>query len=192
MKTILQQKKELRELMLSKRNACIGEEKQRADENLQKQLLESELYKKAKTVCFYVSLPREPDTQRIITLELANNQKNIIVPSIVNNRMLLFQITSLSTLHEGTLGVLEPRIDHEKEIDPQTIDCWIIPGVAFDMQGNRLGRGKGYYDSVLKITNGIKIGYCYSFQVIPIVPTESYDQKVDYILTDTYLLPTCR
>lgn len=62
------------------------------------------------------------------------------------------------------------------------IDVILVPGVAFDAYGNRLGRGKGYYDKILKQTNAYKIGVCFDFQFIENVPTEVHDVKMDKVV----------
>jgi 5-formyltetrahydrofolate cyclo-ligase len=82
---------------------------------------------------------------------------------------------------ESFFGILEPKTG--KLVDPAEIDFAIIPGVAFDKKGNRLGRGKGFYDRTLhKLTRAIKVGIAYEFQLIDSVPVSEHDIPVDKVI----------
>ena len=83
----------------------------------------------------------------------------------------------------GAFGVLEPN--GEAFTDYASIDLAVIPGVAFDNEGNRLGRGKGYYDKLLhktKNTSLYKLGICFDFQKVDFVPTDAHDIRMDEVL----------
>ena len=69
------------------------------------------------------------------------------------------------------------------EIPLEKFDLILVPGVAFDLSGNRLGRGKGFYDRILAEASGIKCGVCHDFQLLEKIPAEPHDAKVDFILT---------
>lgn len=84
-------------------------------------------------------------------------------------------------LIKGKYGILEPKDD---PISLNDIEIILIPGIAFDVLGNRLGRGNGYYDNILKKYKGIKLGVCYENQILPNIPSLSHDQKMDYICTE--------
>lgn len=137
---------------------------------------------KAKTICLYNSLPDEVNTQDLIK-ELSNSDKKILLPSI-NARNAI-------ELHEYSEGIDEIRIGvygiKESQgivfTDYSAIDLIIVPGVAFDINNNRLGRGKGYYDQFLKMTQTKKIGICFPFQMLKEIPTEDHDIKMDAIIT---------
>jgi 5-formyltetrahydrofolate cyclo-ligase len=82
----------------------------------------------------------------------------------------------------GKFGVSEPLAGCE-EIPRNQFDLVLVPGMAFDLSGNRLGRGKGFYDRILSATSGIKCGVSYDFQLLEKIPTEPHDAKVDFIFT---------
>ena len=83
---------------------------------------------------------------------------------------------------EGPFGIRMPS--HIKRVDPFEIDLWIVPGVAFDTQGNRLGFGGGVFDRLMAGTKGIKVGLAFDFQVVDELPTDDTDQPVDIIITE--------
>jgi len=82
----------------------------------------------------------------------------------------------------GKFGVREPAATCE-EIPLEQFDLVLVPGMAFDLQGNRLGRGKGFYDQILTTASGIKCGIAYDFQLQEKIPTQPHDAKVNFILT---------
>ena len=69
--------------------------------------------------------------------------------------------------------------------NPEKIDLIVVPGVAFDKKNNRLGRGKAYYDKLLKTANTFKVGICFDFQLIDSVPVDKYDIKMDLVISDS-------
>ena len=88
---------------------------------------------------------------------------------------------------KGYYGILEPQQSFpavEKDILRSESVAWLVPGVAFDCNGHRLGRGGGWYDSLLKDADGIKIGVCWDWQVQPQVPVDGEDVSVDIVVTD--------
>ena len=91
------------------------------------------------------------------------------------------------SLKTGVFGILEPSEDCEA-VPESEIDLIIVPGVAFDRQLNRMGRGKGYYDRLLSTLQAPKIGICFDFQLQDTVPTESFDKKMDMIITEKEII----
>ena len=87
------------------------------------------------------------------------------------------------TLKPGPFGILEPKADGI-EVPKNEIDLIIVPGVAFDKDKNRMGRGRGFYDRLLSTLNAPKVGICFGFQMIPQVPVEPLDKKMDYVITE--------
>jgi 5,10-methenyltetrahydrofolate synthetase len=93
------------------------------------------------------------------------------------------RVKNLETdIFTGRFGVSEPLVELE-EIPLNKFDLILVPGLAFDLNGNRLGRGKGFYDRILSAASGIKCGVGYDFQLVENVPAESHDAKVDFIFT---------
>ena len=162
-------------------------ERSRKSRVIQEKLLENQAFQKAGTVCFYVALPQEVDTHDLIERSIGLG-KRVLVPlvDLENKELKLKEIRDLrKDLAPGTLGILEP-VSHTKIAELREAECILVPGLAFDEKGHRLGRGGGYYDRLLQglpatIT---KIGLAFSFQVVPQIPLEAHDQRVDLVLTE--------
>lgn len=86
-------------------------------------------------------------------------------------------------------GLMEARTEAGELIQPSQLDMILVPGVAFDRQGRRLGFGKGFYDRYLKNTKASRVGIAYSFQVSSEeLPSQEWDERVEWIITDAYVL----
>lgn len=129
----------------------------------------------AKVIATYAPLPDEP---RVI-LPLG---KTILLPKIISSRdMELRQYISEDEMAAGSFGINEPTTEPWSDYD--AIDLIIIPGVAFDERGNRLGRGKGYYDRLLpRLDSAYKIGVAYQWQRIDHLPHEPHDIPADEVI----------
>lgn len=153
-------------------------------------LIKMPVFKKSKVIMVYLSFKNEVDTFKLIELMLeenktvvvpyTNKEENILIPSILKDLG--------SSLSKNPFGYLEPKKDTLDPINPEDIDLVIVPGLAFDKIGNRVGYGGGYYDRLLKKTNAIKVAVAYDFQVFARVPTSKHDIPVDYIVTPTKII----
>lgn len=134
-------------------------------------------------ILLYHSLPDEVYTHDFI--EQWSKEKEIFLPVVKGDELFLYPYTGNENLTIGSYGIQEPS--QEQVIQPDTIELAIIPGMAFDVHGNRLGRGKGYYDRLLPLlTQAYKIGICFDFQYqASILPHNSFDQPMDDILNDS-------
>ena len=136
-------------------------------------------FQQAHTILIYHSLPDEVNTHDFI--RKWSVQKQILLPVVIGNDLELRLYTGPQDLKEGAYGIEEPV--GEPFTDYASIDLAIIPGVAFDAHGNRLGRGKGYYDRLLpRLPHTYKIGICFPFQLLEEVPTEALDVRMDEVL----------
>ena len=137
----------------------------------------------AKTIVAYYSLPDEVDTHRFID-ELLADGKTMYLPKVVSDEdMVLCRYIGAESMKEGAFGIMEP-VGAQISTD-EAIDVVLVPGMAFDGDGNRLGRGKGYYDRFLKSLSHPRpqlIGVCFDFQKVDVVPTEPTDVKVDVVV----------
>ncbi len=172
------EKKLLREETLKKRNS----QSQYSIQNKSKKILDraTPILKDAKSIFTYISMNREVDTLNLI--EKYIKQKTIIVPYVKNRLIYVSELKDINDLKVGKYGILEPS----QIIQPKTyeIDVSLVPGVAFDQKGNRVGFGKGYYDRILKKIKGIKIGLCFDFQIKEKLPYSSHDVRMDTIITE--------
>lgn len=133
----------------------------------------------AENILMYHSLPDELSTQSFI--EKWSGRKHFFLPRVngVNLDILPYD---RSSLRFGAFHIEEPQGDETADI--HDIELIIVPGVAYDRQGNRVGRGKGYYDRLLSTSKATKIGMAYDFQVVDEIDAEPHDVKVDFIITD--------
>ena len=177
-----------------------NEDKHYCDFQSQKALIELynfDLFKKASCVLSFVSYGTEIKTTQLLDIIL-NENKMLCLPRTENEKMEFYYINSDEDFSEqteiGEYGITVPKSNQDK-LDINSIPdktLIIIPGLAFDERGNRLGKGKGYYDKFLAelLSTSEKekilgiVGYCYDFQIIDKVITEPNYIPVDYIISD--------
>ena len=135
----------------------------------------------ANTVLLYYPLPDEVDIRMVID-ELAGQGRTVLLPRVTGDTtMELRRYSSEDDLCEGAFGIMEPV--GEVFTDYAAIDVAVVPGMAFDADGHRLGRGRGYYDRFLAAVPYIyKIGVCFDFQKVGHVPVEETDVSVDRVV----------
>ncbi len=143
-----------------------------------------EIFHQAETVLLYYSLKDEVNTHFFI--EKWGEKKTILLPVVDGEKLLLKIYKNNNDLKIGSFGIKEPI--GEIFSDYEKIDLAIVPGVSFDEKGNRLGRGKGYYDRLLPYIKAFKVGICFDFQISCKIPTESHDTKMDMIITEEGIL----
>ena len=136
-------------------------------------------FRATRTVLLYHPLPDEVDTRPLLACA---QEKRILLPRVADGEHLtLHDYTGPGSLAEGAFHIMEPT--GEPFGDYAAIDLAIIPGMAFDARGNRLGRGRGYYDRLLPLlANAYKIGTCFPFQLVGNVPTAPTDARVDEVV----------
>lgn len=134
-----------------------------------------------KTILLYCALPDEVPTMDFMEW-LTVQGKRVLLPRVISDTdMELRRYTGHADLEKGAFGILEPV--GETFTDYAAIDVAVVPGMAFDREGHRLGRGKGYYDRFLsRIPYVYKIGVCFPWQVVDSVPTDGYDMRMDEVI----------
>ena len=144
-------------------------------------------YRSAEVVLWYVSMPSELVTSPAIEAALAEG-KRVAVPWCDGDDLGLWRLESVSELEPGTWGIPEPppsrREEPERLVAPEAIDLVVVPGLAFDRRGRRLGHGKGYYDRLLARSSAVRAGLCYEAQVFPNVPAGPRDAVMDWLVTE--------
>lgn len=180
-------KNTLRKQMKQKRNTLNEEERAKAAEGCLQQLIQLPGFEQVSWIYCYMSYLSELDTRQMIQSFLKEG-KRVAVPKVQGAEMDFYEISDLSDCVSGAYGIPEPV----GNADPVTDAGWILmPGLAFDSQGNRLGYGGGFYDKYLeKHDNLVKIALAYDFQIISSVSAEIYDKPVDYIVTSERILKT--
>ena len=135
-------------------------------------------FQNAHIVMLYSALPDEVQTQAF--LEKWRHEKKIILPTVVGDDIIPVELAGNTGFAVGDFNILEPQ----NEPYHGDYDLIVVPGVAFDKNGNRIGRGRGYYDRFLcKHLNVKRIGICFDFQLVNDVPTEPNDIKMDEVIS---------
>ena len=185
-------KKEIRTTILKKRNGMLFSEVLEKSERIKEQIFHADEFKDAKTVLFYVSYDNEVNTHEMIKKCLEIKKQVVVLKTDANHRtMLCSSLTNWDDLVAGAYNILEPRQECLKEVSPESIDLIVIPGIAFDCQGNRIGHGMGYYDRLLKKkSNAHCLGLAFEFQIVEKIPPEKHDVKVKKIVTEKRII-TC-
>lgn len=154
-------------------------------------LFSLDAFARARTVLFYAAKGDEVLTKGMILRALSGG-KRVVLPVVRQQDLVLSEIKSFEgdDLAPGKFGILEPKI--VVPVEPRKIEVVIVPGVAFDEHGNRVGFGKGYYDRLLKrLEKGIpRIGLAYEFQIVPKIPAGEWDIPVHTIITEKRVITT--
>ncbi len=179
-------KSNLRRRILNRLKNQKEDERHRRSLTIKRKLLALPEFRDAKVLMFYVSKDGEVETRPMIEAGLVRG-KTVLVP-VINVRKKKMMVSEIADpnkdLVEGPYGIYQPKA-HMKIYHPRSIDLAIVPGVAFDENGNRLGRGMGYYDKFLRALRKDvpRIGLAFKFQVVKSLPTLSHDQPVTKLLT---------
>ncbi len=141
----------------------------------------------ARTIALFASLPDEIDTSTL--LQTLSRKARIVLPRI-NGENMDFYSYAPEAMQRGFMGISEP--EGLTAVAPADIDVMILPGVAFTPDGGRLGRGKGYYDKYLS-RSGFRartIGICHSVQLLPTLPEEPHDKRLDEVIVAPLTQPS--
>lgn len=175
------QKKEIRKAIRALKRDVSLEDKKKRSQKILDDLEKNESFKDANTVMLYWSMDDEVHTHDFV-LKWAS-KKRIILPCVKGDLLELRVFKGLENLIEGDgFGILEPS--GELFTDVNSIDLIVVPGVAFDKQNNRMGRGRAYYDKLLITTSCTKVGICFDFQLLDEVPVNEYDVMMDTIISE--------
>lgn len=139
------------------------------------------------TIALYMPANREVDVADMILLCRQQN-RTVVVPRVDGDAMEFYEIQDFDDCEKGHFGIWEPKQDCRK-ISGEDISLMIVPGVAFDPTGHRLGYGGGFYDRYLeRYPDIIKIAVAYDLQITEELPSEDHDVRMDYIVTPTRLM----
>ncbi|HEY9124723.1 MAG TPA: 5-formyltetrahydrofolate cyclo-ligase [Bacteroidales bacterium] len=132
----------------------------------------------SQTIAMYWPMPMEVDLTPLIIKY--STSKTILLPVVSDDDIVFSQFEGESQMKKNRYNILEPTGTVFSDIEQ--IEALIIPGIAFDKSGNRLGRGKGYYDRFLSTSNAFKIGVCFEFQLFESIPALPHDVKVNMVI----------
>ncbi|MFY9175484.1 MAG: 5-formyltetrahydrofolate cyclo-ligase [Peptococcia bacterium] len=177
----------LRQQARKKRDSLSWLEVQGKSHEISQRLIMMPEYQQADVVMLYLSFENEVDTKGLIITSWKQKKKVVIpVCQPADKTILVSELHSFDELTPGTWNISEPKKEFLRPIPASRIDLAIIPGLAFDVRGNRLGYGAGYYDRFLPnlSPNCAKIALSYEMTMQEFLPTEAHDVPMDYIITE--------
>jgi 5-formyltetrahydrofolate cyclo-ligase len=186
-------KKELRKHVLSVRGQMDSKVREEKSRKIVEQLLNFPIIKDVNLIFSFLSFGNEVDVRPFLEESIRVGKKIAIPKAWLKDRIMIpYLFAGWDSLKPGLYGILEPDPDTAQKVTHEEIDAVIVPGVAFDQKGGRLGYGGGFYDRYLA---GFKkcpplIAVCFSEQLLDQVPVKSHDYKVDYIVTENGILST--
>jgi len=186
-------KNKIRQELAQKRKNLSKDEVLEKSDKIKKRLFETDEFKQASNIVFYVSYDNEVYTHKMIK-ECITSKKNVVVPMCDKEErcLILSKLDSWDDLEPGSYGILEPRKEKVKEFSIDKIDLIIVPGLGFDTNGCRIGHGKGYYDNLLKNSrNALHIGLAFEAQIVKKITVDAHDLPVHMIVTEKRVID-CR
>ncbi len=160
---------------------------------IQQRFIESPLFKKADKIALYSSIQNEVLTEKIFASARLEKMA-IYYPRVFRGavEMKFLPVRDLNELSPGAFDIKEPAMEEGtlEAIDPAKLDLMVIPGVAFDLKGARLGFGKGFYDRVQTSPECRLVALAFDFQLQTFIPTESFDVRMDTVITEKRLINT--
>lgn len=173
-------KKELRRAIREKKRAMTEDEIENRSAKLAQLLYASDAYRNAQTIYGY--LPYNQEVRTVPMLEQAlRDGKRVAVPKVFGDEMKFLYLEDLTQVAKGYAGIPEPIADEPEARDDSALV--LMPGLAFDPQGHRIGYGGGFYDKFLAAEpNHPTLALCYDFQLLPELETEEHDIPVDTVL----------
>jgi 5-formyltetrahydrofolate cyclo-ligase len=180
-------KKAIREEAHARRNALPN--KDELSRVICERLVTLPEYQAARTVLYYVDVRSEVRTRDYLATALRHD-KRIVVPYCVEGELELFHLTSMDELAVGMYRILEPKPElralPEKRVGVEELDLIVVPGVAFDREGGRMGHGKGYYDKLLEHARPDTplVALAFECQLFPRIPMDAHDISMDQVITE--------
>lgn len=180
---VISEKELIREKIKKKKQQLTDKEKEIEAANVFEKIEALPEFINAHNIMIYWSMPDELPTHNFIIRW--SKKKTMLLPVVKGEDMLIKPFSTKEELKQGSLGIWEPDVQKEYL---NSIDLVIVPGVAFDRNKSRLGRGKGYYDRYFINKRIVKIGVCFDFQLLESIPIDSFDIKMDKVVTNSILI----
>ncbi len=181
----MMEKDHLRKQMRQALQALTDERIQTLSELICRRVLTHPAFLSAKTVLLYAAMPKEADPL-VLAAHASDMGKRVAYPYCVNaTQIVAMQPLAANDLEQGAYGIFAPVPERSVVIPPQEVDFVLVPGLAFDILGGRLGRGAGFFDRYLLETSAFRAGFCFEMQLISELPMEEHDLFMDAIFTDS-------
>lgn len=184
-------KAQLRSALKNRRDSLNQELQEEEAKKILPLIVSLPAWQNSQVVCLYASFAGELPTQRLLHSALQSGKKLLLPRVNPHHQPSLHVVYDLEKLVLSPLGILEPA-ESSPQVSPQKVDFFLVPGIAFDKQGNRLGHGSGFYDRLLaQIKSGaFCLGYAHDFQMVPMIPHEAHDIRVHAVATPTGIIQT--
>lgn len=171
-------------MMLAKRKALSPEEVRSGSHAVQRKFIATEEFAGARVIALYAAIHSEVDTSEVLREALAS-AREVLYPVVCGEELVFRRILGADEWRAGAFGIMEPGPACEGVL-PQKADLIVVPGVAFDLMGRRIGFGKGYYDRALHSLEGEGklVGFCYDFQLVDEIKGEPHDVTMDMVITE--------
>lgn len=182
-------KSSIRETVRKRRDSMTAADVETKSKEIAEKLMALEEYRKAKAVMFYAAKGNEVQTREMIKAAIKEGKKVLLPVTNMEKKEIEAAVIEHydRDLKKGAYGIMEPK--EKSDVNEKLIDAVVLPGVAFDRQGHRLGYGLGYYDKLLRrLTNAAKIGLAYDFQIVDKLPRESHDERMGLIVTESSVI----
>ena len=184
-----EEKRQLRELGHARRHS--QPDKDRLSEEICRKAMSLPGYVDAQTVLCYVDIRDEVRTRPLLKAALDAGKRVVIPYCVAGDRLELFRMESFDELAAGTFGILEPadawRDREDRRVEAAELDLIVVPGVAFDRRGGRIGHGKGYFDRLLERVraDAAMVAPAFECQIFDEIPMQSHDVYMDMVITET-------
>lgn len=187
--SVRQAKSELREELMKLRDSFSQEEREKAEKRMTELFFSLASVRYAKNLLLYSPIKSEPDVSELAERGMSLGKRVALPVSDPSEpKMEYFFIDGEGRLEKGAFGIPEPSKDSERYEGDGALDICVVPAVAFDRKGHRLGYGKGYYDRFLSGFMGVKVGLCMSSLLLDSLPSGRFDVPVNVIITEKGVL----
>ena len=182
------EKLSIRQEALSRRR--LQDKKDETSEKILERLRQLAVYQQASTVLFYIGVRSEVRTIAELARLLGQGDKRVVVPYCVDHELELFRLESIDELESGSYRLLEPkrslRSNPHRSVEITEVDLVVVPGIAFDREGGRLGNGHGYYDRLLAnaASTTSLVALAYECQMFPLIPMDDHDIRMHVVITE--------
>lgn len=182
----------LRQELLTKRKMMLNEDVLRKSKSIAQTMINHDLFQNSACCLYYYPIHNEVDVRSVVEYAWKKG-KEVLFPRIEGDTLSFFAVTNFNGFQPGPFGIPEPQPKNWQPencfpVDLGRIDLIIVPGIAFDLQGYRLGYGKGYYDRLLRKAPASTIGIAYDFQIVDTIYPQEHDVPVQQIITETRLI----
>ena len=177
---MLNPKRFIREKIAKHKKSLSRETVDSLSQKIGNRLIQIELFQQAKCIALYCAIENEVQTSELINEW--HTEKKIALPVVSGENLHFYAFSEKENPAKDSFGIPEPVTD--ELIPPDRIDLFIVPGIAFDYDCNRMGRGKGYYDRYLSGIDKPVIGLCFDFQLFEHIPCEAHDKKMTVVITE--------